>query len=359
LDDLLAEAVRKLIPWLTFDQLITMRRRDILKLLASSSTMPLGGVDLLWHGAFSRVTNTTLSSLDDITTVLANRYSTSLPHMLVGPVMAHLEKASTLLSTTVRPSQRQLLESIVADAAIFIGVLSMHIGKLAQARAHLGLAEDMANQAGNKVLLAQVHAQQNLLCYYSQTSNENPQERILLLEHADQLAGRHAPAIVRMATSAWLAEDKAAAGDAYGAEEALDRSARALAQAEVEGKGGSGFCSSDGCYGGWGQDRFEGFRGAVELSLGRDRAIDTIRASLDLKTNPRWRATGLVDLAIALITKKQLEEACVHLIEAHTIGLGQGSAAILHHVFGARSSMPSSWNTLRCVRDLDEQLRVA
>ncbi|MGH8883688.1 MAG: hypothetical protein ACRDYX_00630 [Egibacteraceae bacterium] len=375
LDNLLSEAARKLAHWLALDQLdqldqlAKMHRRDLLRLLAASSNIPVGGIDL-WNGLLTQVSTTSLESLEEITTVLASLYRTSPPHLLLSPVTGHLEKASALLGAAMKPSQRRRLESVVADVSVFVGVLSMHTGKLAQARAHLWTAEKMAQQAGNMALLPLVYAEQALLDYYSQAptkDNDDPRLRIERLEDADQLARRYAPAIVQMIISTQLAEDKAAAKvitlgsvaaakDAYDADKALERSGLALAKAQGEGPVGTGFCSSAGVYSGWDQGRLEGFRGAVELSLGRTSAIDTITTSLELKTVPSVRAYGLIDLAIALIGQKRPEEACDRLVEAHAIGLDRGSAVILHTVFSARTLMPPKWNTLRCVRQLDDRL---
>jgi hypothetical protein len=245
LDNLLIETARKLAPWLHLDQLSRMHRRDILQLVAASAGLPLAGVDLLWNGLLTEVSNTSLSSLEDITTALANKYHNNPPHLLLGPVTGHLEKAAALLSATMQPSQRRRLETIVADAAVFVGVLSRASGKLVQARAHLRFAEDMANQAGNMALLASVYAQQAVLDYYSQSPRETEQhnlkDRIYRFERADELAARSAPAIVRMATSAWVAEDKAFAKDGYGADQALEQAQVALEMANQEGPVAMGY----------------------------------------------------------------------------------------------------------------------
>lgn len=361
LDSLLMEAVRKLAPWLAPDQLMKMQRRDILEILAASASIPFAGIDLLWNGVFSGVSNTSLSSLEDIATTLASKYNASPPHALLGSVMGHLEKTAALLrSASMKPIQRQRLESIVADSALFASALSMHAGMLAQADAQVGLAEKMARQTGNMTLLAEILVRKASLLFYEQSptsQDHDPKDRLALLEQADEIATRSAPAIVRMATSAQLAEEGyAAVKRAKAADEALDRSAQALQQAQLEGPVGSGFCSTAGHYSDWGQDRLEGYRGAVELSLQRASAIDTITTSLRLKVNPRWRATGLVDLAIALIARDQPEEVCTRLAEAHTIGLRLACATILHHIFKARALMPPKWSSLRCVRGLDERL---
>jgi hypothetical protein len=337
-----------------------MHRRDILKLLAASATIPLGGVDLLWNSSLSPVSNAALGNLEDISTVLASKYHTSPPHMLLGPVMGHLEKATAFLSGTMQPSQRQRLESIVADTALFAGTLSMASGKLAQARAHFGFTQDMAQQAGNMALLAQAYAKQALLDYYAQAPSKeqsNPRTRIALLEQADQLASRYAPAIVQTAISSWLAEDKAAAKDGYGADQALERSRLTLEKANLEGPVGTGFCSSAGYYHGWDQGDLQSSQGLVELSLHRSRAVSTLETSLPLRTQPRGQANSRTWLAIALITQKQPEEACACLTEAHTIGLRHSSVTIFHHIFSARALMPPPWSVLRCVRELDERLR--
>jgi len=361
LDDLLIEAAHKLTPWLALDQLSKMHRRDALKLLATSTTIPLGRIDLLWHGACSQVNNIALRHLEDISTVLASKYQTSPPHVLLSPVLGHLEKATVLLSGTMQPSQRHRLESVVADTALFVGTLSRASGKLAQARAHLSLSRDMAFQARNMPLVAQVYAQQALLDHYSQAPDRehgNPRTMIALLAQADELAHRYAPAIIQMGICAWLAEFRAAAKNAYGADEALERSQRALEKAKLQGPVGTGFVSSAGSYSGWNEGYLQGYRGAVELALQRSSAIDTIETSLQLKKIPRKRATGLADLAMARIGCDQPEEACVCLIEAHMMSCTYGSATILHHVFSARALMPRQWNSLRCVRELDERLRV-
>jgi hypothetical protein len=360
LDNLLIETARKLAPWLHLDQLSRMHRRDILQLVAASAGLPLAGVDLLWNGLLTEVSNTSLSSLEDITTALANKYHNNPPHLLLGPVTGHLEKAAALLSATMQPSQRRRLETIVADAAVFVGVLSRASGKLVQARAHLRFAEDMANQAGNMALLASVYAQQAVLDYYSQSPRETEQhnlkDRIYRFERADELAARSAPAIVRMATSAWVAEDKAFAKDGYGADQALEQAQVALEMANQEGPVAMGYCSSSGHYCGWNQGDLARFKGSVELALNRASAVDTLETSLQLTTNLRGRANALTYLAKALIGQEQPDEACARLAEAHTIGLTHGSASVLHHVLSARVLMPPKWNRLKCVRELDERL---
>jgi hypothetical protein len=100
----------------------------------------------------------------------------------------------------------------------------------------------------------------------------------------------------------WLAEDKTAAKDGHGADVALEHCHWAFDEAELEGPVGLGFCSSAGAYSGWDEDRLKGIRGGVEAVLRRTSAIDTLRASVDLKQEARWRAAGFVDLARALIS---------------------------------------------------------
>jgi hypothetical protein len=186
LDKLLMEAARKLAPWVVPEQLIQMDRREILTLLSANASIPLTRIDLLWNGVLSQVSNTSLASLEEISTILASKYNTNPPDALLGSVMGHLEKASGLLrNATMKPIQRQRLESIVADSAIFAGRVSEQTGRFAQAEAHFELAKKMAHQAGNMVLLAQALAEQACVDYYSQPpdqANDNPQPRIELLE---------------------------------------------------------------------------------------------------------------------------------------------------------------------------------
>jgi hypothetical protein len=284
LDNLLVEAARKLAPWLHSDQLNKMHRRELLTILAVSMDIPLVGVDVLWNGLLTEISTTSLNSLEDIGATLASKYNTSPSSMLLGSVTGHLEKASGLLRTaTMKPVQRQRLQSVVADAAIFVGVLSMQTGKLAQADAYFGLAKKMARQASNMALLAQVLAEEALLDYYQRSpdkANDDPRPRIDLLEEAQTLAKRHAPPIVQMAINGWLAEDKAVAKDGYGADVALEQSRVALEKAKLEGGVGTGFCSSVGYYSEYGEGELEGFRGSVELALKRPSVTSTFETVL-------------------------------------------------------------------------------
>lgn len=362
LDDKLRQAVNERICWLPADQVKHMNRRDLLRLLSAAATISAGEGNPVWNARLPRITDTCLGSLEDVTTILAGKYNTNPAHTLLGAATGHLEEACRLLRTGImQPSQRQRLESIVADTATFVGVLSMQAGKPAQADAHLALAEKMARQSENMMLLAQVLAEQALLDYYTlvpDQANNDPRPRVALLEQAQALATSHAPAIVQMAISGWLAEDKAVAKDAYGADEALALSAQSFHKAQAESLAGKGFCSSAGGYSGWGEAKLEGFRGAVELALNRSSVVKTMETSLLLTTNLCGRATRLPYLAKALIMRKQPEGACARLTEAHTIGLSQSSATVLHHVVSARMLMPPEWDPLRCVRELDERLRV-
>jgi hypothetical protein len=275
-DKLPVEAARTLAPWLSINQCSKMDRREILTILAVSMDIPLAGVDLLWNGVLTEVSNTSLNSLQDVTTVLASKYSTSPPHTLLGSVMGHLDKTATLLRTTaMKPIQRQRLESIIADAAIFVGFLSMQTGKMAQADANFELAKKMARQASNMALLSQVLAGQALLNYYGQSpkkANDDPRPRIDLLEEAQALAKRHAPPMMQMAIHGWLAEDKAVAKDGYDADEALEQSHTALEQAKLEGSSGTGFCAGIGYYSGYDQGELAG------LSRGRRADAEAARS---------------------------------------------------------------------------------
>ena len=359
LDAKLREAVRERISCLSIDFVNQMHRRDLLRLLSGAASIPVGGASVAWD-ARPRVSGVALDGLEEVTTVLASKYSTKPAHTLLGATTGHLEEVSGLLRNGVmKAAHRERLESIVADVAIFVGVLSIHSGKMAQAEAHFELAKKMAHQAGNMTLLAQALAEEALLDYYGrspETANNDPRPRIDLLEQAQTLAKRHAPPMMQMAIGGWLAEDKAVAKEGDGADEALEHSQAALERANLEGPFGAGFVSTVGRYNGLGEGKFEAFRGAVELALKRPSAAVTFRTALQLKKDPRGKAHTLTGLARALIDQEQPDEACDRLTRAHVIGLTHGSAVILHLVLGARVLMPPEWNQLKCVKQLDDRL---
>jgi len=360
LDAKLRQAVHQRIGCLSIDFVNQMHRRDLLRMLYGAASIPVGGASVVWDTR-PRLSAEGLDGLEEVTTVLASKYTTRPAHTLLGAAAGHLEEVSGLLRNGVmKPTQRERLESIAADVAIFVGVVSRQTGKMAQAGANLELAKKMARQGGNMTLLAQALAEEALLDHYErspETADDDPRPRIDLLEQAQALANRHAPPMVRMAINGWLAEYKAVAREGSDADSALEQSRGALEKAKLEGQFGVGFVSSAGRYNGCGEGKLEGFRGAIELALSRPSAIDTIERSLQLKKNLRSRATGLVDLAIALIGCKRPDEACDRLKRARLIGLAYGSVTILHHVLSARMIMPPEWSQLRCVKQLDDLLR--
>ncbi|MGH8906790.1 MAG: hypothetical protein ACRD0K_09800 [Egibacteraceae bacterium] len=360
LDKKLREAALDRVRWLPAEQVNRMHRRDLLKLLSAGAMASAGGMGVAWGATPTRVSAALLDGLEETTTALAVRYGAAPPQALLGAVMGHLEEVVGLLrGAAMQPFQRVGLESVAADVAIFVGSLSMQAGKFAQADAHFGLAERVARQAGGKALVAQALAKQAMLHYYAlppAQANDDPRPRVALLTEAERLAARHAAPIVAMTISGWLAEDKAAVGDAYGADQAIERSWRALERVRA-GDAAKGFCSVNGQYNGDGEGTLLGSQGVVELSLGRDSAVDTLRASLSLRPNPRRHC--LEELAMALIACGQPEEASVCLRTAHTEAVGRGSSTALHHVLRARTCMPPQWSSLSCVRALDEQLRQA
>jgi hypothetical protein len=105
-----------------------------------------------------------------------------------------------------------------------------------------------------------------LFDYYSQPPDQanDPQPRIELLERAQALATSHAPAIVQTASNAWLAEDRAAAQNGYGADVAFEQSQLAFEKAVREGTVGTGFVSSLGSYSVWNEGVPRGYQGAIE-----------------------------------------------------------------------------------------------
>lgn len=121
LDNKLRQAVRERVRWLPADQVKQMQRRELLRLLAASAVIPVGG-SLVWNARLPRISTAALSSLEDITAVLASKFNTGPSHTLLGAATGHLEGVSGLLQSAVmEPTERQRLESIVADVCIFIG----------------------------------------------------------------------------------------------------------------------------------------------------------------------------------------------------------------------------------------------
>ncbi|MGH8907067.1 MAG: hypothetical protein ACRD0K_11235 [Egibacteraceae bacterium] len=353
-------------PRLPVSRVEYMDRRSLLRVLAVGVAAPIGGMSMDWDASSTCVSAATLDVLEGITTALAAKYRVAEPRALLGAVTGHLEEIHGLLGNAAMQSSdlRVRLEAIGADAAIFVGGLAVQAGRLAHADAYLGLAERLARQSDSMGLVAQALEWRSLLHWVGasaqgpgrrQATATDPRPRVALLTEAESLAARHAAPVVQMGISGELAQQLAAAGDAYAADAAVERAWRAFDRVRT-GDAVTGFGSTVGSYSGYGQGVVMSKQGGVELVLGRvGNAVETLTASLPLEETAYSRACGLITLARACIALDQPEEACAHLGQAGDAMAACGSTVLVAGFRRTCVSMPPEWASLACVKEMNER----
>jgi transcriptional regulator with XRE-family HTH domain/tetratricopeptide (TPR) repeat protein len=362
LDELLCKTVCELVSGLTPIQVRQMKRRDVLKLLATGAFLPSGGIDFLpLNGVPSSIGASTLRSLEAVSTGLAGMYVTTPSSALIAPTVGHLEDATRLLKSSMQANHRPQLHTLIAEISLFTGYLNDNSHKPAQTHAHFRLAEDHARQAENQGLLAQVLAAQRILYSSSPNGGRDPcREALELIEQADTLARRYAPPIVQAWIAGQLACERARAvnGKVYGAEEALERAERALQAAMAEALPPS--CATADYYLLWSEEGLDPFRGSCERLLNRpEHAIAALTRALERTSAPRRPVELLAMLGDVMAHNKQPEEACLHLTAAMRHAEQHDYTAGRQLVLGIRGQFPEEFVGLSCVQELDEYLRIA
>ncbi len=357
LDSLLCETVCELAPSLSTIQVRQMQRRDVLKLLATGALLPAGGIDFVpFNGVPSSIGANTLSSLEAVSTGLADMYATIPSGALIPPTLGHLEDATRLLQTSMQSQHRSRLHALIAEIALFTGFLNDNAYKPGQSQAHFRLAEDHAAQAGNQALLAQALAAQG--CLQSSRSNggrEPSRDALALLEQADELARCSAPPIIQAWIAGQLALELAINGNASRAEEALERAEHALHAAIGESLPLS--AATADYYLLWSEERLDPFRGSCEKLLNRpERAIAALTSAIEHTKAPRRPAILLAGLGDVMAQNQRPEEACFHLTGALKAGTAHDYTASRRLLFGIRSRFPKEYARFDCVRELDELL---
>ncbi|MGH8903417.1 MAG: hypothetical protein ACRDYA_17525 [Egibacteraceae bacterium] len=271
-----------------------MHRRDALRLLATGvgAAAPAGGAGGLWSDRLRRVDDRTLDHLEAVSAGLVGMYATVPPSVLIGPVAAHLEDATRLLVLAMSSPQRQRLQAGIAEIALGVQGLAHSAHRPAQASAYGQLAEDHAREAEDHALLARVFSAQSFLRSATPSGGRSPSpEAVRLLQQADTLARKHAPAVVQIDIAARLAEEHACTREAKDSEKAYEHAQGALERAKGEAPPAS---SSAVVYlhAQFVSEGLDGFRGICDILLGRQaRATDVLIGALAHANAPGRQAT--------------------------------------------------------------------
>lgn len=303
------------------------------------------------------------SSIDEKTliyfeTCTANYYrdrhtATLASHHLLGYVLEHLQRLTTLLEEPLYPAIRLRLCSIAGEVAMLAGELLFDMRDYSHARDLHQLATVAAREANNHLLEAIASGRIGFTWLYE----GNAQAGLPFLQEALRLALQTGDITVQAWLAAVEAEMQANLGNQLASLHALDE-AECIDREEG---------SKDKDYRiHFDRSLLEGYKGTCFLRLSTfdhadNQLLEKARCALIealALLNPtmvRRQSTYLVDLAGVYAQAGEVELASKHAIEALTLTTTMKSGVVLQRLLTLRTSL-DPWKGTRYIRDLDEQI---
>ena len=250
---------------------------------------------------------------------------------VAGKLEAHIAHVEAGLRYSLRPSIRQALAAVLADASALAGWQAIDMGRLPRAWDHFERSAAAAREAGDPCLLAHATAEQA----YVLLDLRQPADALDMVRAAAQRAGTAVPGRMRAWLHAAEAEMGAAAGDSAACRRALDQAARAL----PPGHGDSAlpYLALDTAH-------LARWRGNCLVTAGDPQAADDLDAALAAMdgTFTRARAGLHCDLAAVRHASGEHDEARRHLAAARQLADATASARFRRRVrdLTARMGLP-------------------
>ena len=228
---------------------------------------------------------------------------------------AHIGQVETGLRYSLRPSNRQQLAAVLADASALAGWQAIDMGRLPHAWDHFERATAAAREAGDACLLAFAAGEQA----YVLLDLGHPAEALEMVRAVNDETHAAIPHQVRGWLRAAEAEMAAAAGQETMCRHALDSAAREV------GYGPSG---EDLPYLALNETHLARWRGNCLVHFGDPQTADELATALGALDGSFTRAeAGLrCDLAAALHVRGERQEARLHLAKARELAQATGSA---------------------------------
>jgi transcriptional regulator with XRE-family HTH domain len=232
-----------------------------------------------------------------------------------------------------------------AQSAMVAAWLLMEAGDRPNARSRFGLAEELAADHRQGSTRAQVLAASSYLDT-GVAGGHRSWRALSLLDEAEACAPSDS-SFVRAYIHARRAEERAAAGDATGAEDDLERAQQCLACAQFDPD--AIYAYRDGEL--W----LDAYRASVYRLLGRsaDAAAAATRAIPSLR--PHHQPPALCDQAGAAVLAGDMDVACAMLVDATGIATASGNLTYLDRVRGIRAQFDQH-SSGGAVRRLDDAL---
>jgi transcriptional regulator with XRE-family HTH domain len=250
-----------------------------------------------------RIEPATVDALEQVTIALQSLEPTVVsPHLLLGPVVGHLEAITNLLQGSLTPAIRRRLCSLAGQTAGLVGALKWNLDDWDGATAYFRAGMEAAREADDRAL--GVYLMARAVC--RPPHREDPASRLRRLRQGWY---GFTPAEARISTQVWLAAKEADAYALLGRTEdclrALDRAESLLARLDEEEVRPPPPLVSET----W----LAGERGASLAKLGHtDEArmlLQQVLAKLG-PTSDRDRLWLTAALAFTFVTDGEPEEAC-------------------------------------------------
>ncbi len=296
---------------------------------------------------------------EDVADRLASLHSTISPDTLVDQVTHH---ADTLLALLDRPTaagaDRLRLEAVTAGSCAQAGVLAFWLNDRSIQRHYFSQARTVADDSGDDALRARTLSVIRIEHSYmkiGQFAGCN-KRAVMLLRRAVHHSQR-ADHATRAFAQHWLGLELAAAGDERGFLDSCETAEHLLTHARSDD---FGFFTRYLSMEPEAANRTRGF-GLVRVGRAQE-ALNALQIpSLD-SASLRSSLMTLTDIAATFVLQDEPDEACHTLVRALNLTLETGYPMGIERIRGVRARFPTTptdWAKLPCVKEFDEQLKVA
>ena len=302
------------------------------------------------------IDNVTLCYLEQRTNgYWQDRHSAALAsYNLLGYVLEHLQRLTVLLESSLSPTVRMRLCSIVCGIAQLTGTLYFDIRDYARARAFHITSIKAAQEANNQELEAVAWGRMSFAWSY----DDNPQEALLCINEALHLAERSANTTVRSWLAATAAEIQAILGEQTDCFKSLK-----MAES-IEGRYNS---EEDNYWLHFDRSRLLGYQGACFRRLYHpentrtkfflsEAQISLKEALLSLSMAQIQRQPTLsIDMANTFLQQGEYEEASRLAIQAAIVTAQTKSQMVTKRLITLRNAL-DTWKNTSSVKSLDEHM---
>jgi hypothetical protein len=224
---------------------------------------------------------------------------------------AHVRQIEQILHHSIG-DHRAGLGAALAGAAVLAGWQALDRGEVENAWALHELAKDGARESGDRALLAHATAQQSMVLL----DGGQPALALELAKHGSRLASGKVAPLLQSWLAATEAESLAAVGEAVGARRQLDHAQRIHSPEGAEALPSLMLT----------EEHLDRWRGHCLAELGDPAAVEALRRAQSAEDDSVRAATGLhADLALALLSVGQVDEAAQEASQAQTMAARYGS----------------------------------